>query len=441
MAQVSYLFIDTNILLHFRPIIEIPWHDFVQGDQIVLIITRGVVRDLDKHKNINPSDKIRSRARRVLKEIEEWAKNSNGSEIRPKVIVAVSYNLPTIDFRAFNLDQDWSDDYLLSLIKSFQLDSKETSVWIVSDDTAIRIKAQHIAIPPLVLDEIYRLPSEVDPLELENEQLRQKVLKLSVPATPELKIEFSDSKDFIRFSIPPVPKQQELEKDISAKIEATKTKHPPYAEDRFLGARMAFAAPATHEIERYNAALPKYYAEYEAFLRQSALNDIRGSLTFEFNLQLRNMGKAPADDIDIRIHFPDGMSFHGEDRPTNLARDPEPPPPPKSEFQLANEKLMISIAPEMFPSFGESAFRKPEIVAPAPNVSSARIKKTNSYEVSFTVKRVKHGFVESLGSLAFFFDRLQDVQSFEADYIVNAANMPEDSKGKIRFAFVSSEAP
>lgn len=441
MSQASYLFLDTNILLHFRPITEIPWHEIVPGDLIELIITQGVIRDLDKHKSTNHSEKIRSRARGLLKEIEEWSKESDGFEIRPKVKVRIRCELPTIDLSEANLDQSWSDDYLLALIKSFQLGPGKPSVWIVSDDTGIRIKAQLLAIDSLSLNEAYRLPSEVDPIALENERLKQQVLKLSVQSVPNLAIEFSNGKDFIRFPIPTVPNQQELERDISEKMEALKEKHQPCPEDQFLGVALGLAAPSKQEIEQYNAALPKYISAYENYLRKSASIGIRRSLTYEFALQLRNKGRAPADDVDIRIHFPDGMSFLEEDEPSGWLSEPKPPLPPRSEIQLANDKLMVPFVLPEIPHLLDNINLYPRIVGQVPNVSKVKIKRINSYEISCSVKRLKHGYSVSLGSLTFYVDRLQDVRSFEADYLVNAANMPEDSKGKIRFAFVSAGLP
>ena len=160
MAKVSHLFIDTNILLHFRPISEIPWNTLVQGTRIELIITQGIIRDLDKHKNTNSSMKIRARARRALNEIEAWAANATGFEVQPNLVVKIHAGIPTIDFTEYNLDRNWSDDYLLATIKSFPRASSEDLVWIVSDDTGIRIKAKQLGIDPLVLDDAYRLPQE-----------------------------------------------------------------------------------------------------------------------------------------------------------------------------------------------------------------------------------------------------------------------------------------
>ena len=290
MAKVSHLFIDTNILLHFRPISEIPWNTLVQGSRIELIITQGIIRDLDKHKNTNSSMKIRARARRALNEIEAWAANATGFEVQPNLVVKIHAGIPTIDFTEYNLDRNWSDDYLLATIKSFPRASSEDLVWIVSDDTGIRIKAKQLGIDPLVLDDAYRLPQEKDPLKVENERLKREVLKLSTPFRPDLKIEFLDSKDFVRFQLPAVPNEQEVEHELSAKLEVLKKKYGPRTEDTLARLHLTLEVPSKQEIEKYNTALPKYYSAYEQYLRQISLNEIRRLLTFKFTL--RQIGRA-----------------------------------------------------------------------------------------------------------------------------------------------------
>jgi hypothetical protein len=440
MGQTVHLFIDTNILLHFHPINELPWDQIVQGDRIELIVTHVVVRDLDKHKNSNPSEKIRARARRVLNQIEGWTRSADGFEARPGVYIRTSFEVPTIDFNAYNLDDRWSDDCLLAIIKSFQLATGETLVWIVSDDTGIRIKAQYLGIKPLGLEDAHRLPLEPDPLELENNRLRQQVLKLSAPPIPALEVEFPDGQDFVRFPLPNAHNTEDVEHDVSSKLQEMKKKYRPYSEDDFLSLGMPLLTPKKQEIERYNAALPQYYSDYENYLRKIAFIDIRHSLTYEFSLQLSNVGRAPADDVDVQIDFPDGFSFREEDDQSESIKEPEAPPFPRSELQIARDSFMASSGPLGFPHSTGSLLRNLGTVSPPPNVSSATIRRTKSYEVSYRVRRLKHGFSVSLGTLAIYFGMYEDVQSFEADYEINAANMPENSKGKLRFAFVAPQA-
>jgi len=61
------IFLDANILLHFRPIHEICWNDVVGACSVTLVISQPVLDDLDAVKDSpNQVLHMRRRARTVL---------------------------------------------------------------------------------------------------------------------------------------------------------------------------------------------------------------------------------------------------------------------------------------------------------------------------------------------------------------------------------------
>ena len=66
------LFLDSMLYLHYRAVEEIDLCAQFRTDTLTVVIPRIVLRELDKHKTTHPSSKVRERARRILKKIEQW---------------------------------------------------------------------------------------------------------------------------------------------------------------------------------------------------------------------------------------------------------------------------------------------------------------------------------------------------------------------------------
>jgi hypothetical protein len=150
---------------------------------------------------------------------------------------------------------------------------------------------------------------------------------------------------------------------------------------------------------------------------------------FFCSLYLVNSGGAPAQNIDVHLHFPDGMDiFDTKHLPPEFQTPvpPEPPRKPRSWSEYITESLNIGIAPAIFNRLGNYNME-------VPNVSSPTIQKSFSYDVDYDVTRLKHGYQECLGELLIVFNVKQSVKSFHAEYIVTADNLPFKQSGRLNF--------
>src|SRR5260370_41677048 len=57
-----YCFFDTNILFHFTTFHDVNWLKFLNVTHVYLILTRHVLRELDKFKDDGPAPRRRTRA-------------------------------------------------------------------------------------------------------------------------------------------------------------------------------------------------------------------------------------------------------------------------------------------------------------------------------------------------------------------------------------------
>lgn len=63
---MKYLFLDTNIFLHFQNFEQIPWGNLVGDDDFKIIVSDIVAGEIDKHKD-GARGKIQKKAKVISK--------------------------------------------------------------------------------------------------------------------------------------------------------------------------------------------------------------------------------------------------------------------------------------------------------------------------------------------------------------------------------------
>ncbi len=183
------------------------------------------------------------------------------------------------------------------------------------------------------------------------------------------------------------------------------------------------------EILEYNSDLDIYYRDYKEYLIKKEEYENIILRTIKISIWLVNMGTAPAEDIDILMHFPDGFTLLIEEDFPTPPESPLPPSPPMTQIDklLSHTNL-----------WGDS-FLSPQInlphfidhLEPPPNVTVPRIKRTNSYDVNIHVQRVKHLLKVKFDELVIMFNSYEDAQSFRLNYEILAANLPHKTEGAL----------
>ena len=92
-------------------------------------------------------------------------------------------------------------------------------------------------------------------------------------------------------------------------------------------------------MERFNDALPRYYAEYDDYTSRLAewLERLRLSATFVVELQ--NDGSATATDVDVTLRFPEGITVCRLCDFPDKPKEPEPPRRPGASAMTTRSPL------------------------------------------------------------------------------------------------------
>jgi hypothetical protein len=434
-------FLDTNIFLHYQPVEQIDWLSVLEAEAVTLVVSPVVIRELDRLKD-GPSGtkRAKERARRALSWLSELWSEELTAVVREGVTMEYHTNEPNIDFNAYGLSRDWNDDQLIATILAFRNKAPYEGLLLVTRDVGPRLKAQSHGVRTVRIPETYELQDEVDPAEQRIRELERE-LRETRNAIPQLGLRFqgSDNRKIIVLPAPKTELQPWLDHEIArARARFPKreypTTRPASQKESFnsgtvadLLAQQGYNAPPREEIERYNNELDGFYSRYERYLRSVFDAETITSRSVTLTFELFNKGTSPAEEIELSLHFPDEFELlKADDLPKNL-EPPQPPEPPRTRAQLAmgslNLGLQIPYHTPPIPSFPS--------LGPPPNVSGARIRRAESYDVTFTIGRLKHHREVSFESLHVLFESHEQAHSFGIDYRILAANMPRETSGKL----------
>lgn len=215
---MTCLFIDTNILLHFKTFDEINWKKITEDD-VRLIIAPIVLDEIDKHKN-HQNPRTARRAKMIADKFEQYV---NG-EMGKIALQIVTRRPPTIYFEENQLDPKYQDDCLLAAILHFKSEQPEANAHLVTDDIGARMRAGTLGIQTIKLRADLRLPEQADKQSREIEQLKADIIKLK-DRIPKIRLRFQNGLLLLKHEvIIPTKTFAEYEKVEMLKI---KTNAPP----------------------------------------------------------------------------------------------------------------------------------------------------------------------------------------------------------------------
>lgn len=416
------IFLDSNILLHFKSFIDIDWIKVCEDSKCKIVIAPIVIEELDKIK-IGNDDKSK-RARKILTRIENIIENKK-TEIRKNVEFEVLQSRPGDETLKLNrLDYRKQDDQLLASIIEYREQHQGDLIYLCSFDIGPRLRSPQYDINVIKLSEDFLLPFKENEIDRHIRELQREnaLLKSRIPKPVLL---FENEQEFIKVKL--AKNNIELAQFIQQNINDIKNKYP-YMEYRETSTINPFASLASltlvskDQIERYNSDLDLFYSRYAAYLQELYEYEFKSHLSIKINLILTNEGNTPAEEVDVYCHFPDGFDLINEDDLDEPPNKPIPPSTPKSRLEGLGS---FNIRP-FIPDIG-----RPYL----PNLNKPTIKKTNSYDVSFYRKYVKHHTLYPLDTLVAIYKDYDSVINFSMDYTIMAGNIQEPVTGKLNILY------
>ncbi len=423
-----FAFLDTNTLLHYRRFSEVDWPSELSSPTVTIIILPTVIDELDALKSEHQLKHIRTRAKSLCQHVLELTVDGDPVALKSNVRLQLT---PDSASPTNQEVESGGDDRILSDVQEHARAHPGARHVLVTADTGLTLRARRRALEVVSLRDALLLPDERDLLERQVQTLRAQLADLE-NNLPNLHLVVGNNSD--RFNCELDPDLEPTAGLIAQRMAEVRAKYPKLKsstefdgialDSPFAKAIAALQANPLHtvlpkDVDQYNTGLDSFYVDYERYLPALIEHENNVRRTARLELTLRNDGGAPAEDVDIMLHLPDGFEvFDAEERP-------EPPPAPKPPIRPN------SLA-ERFGAAGGIGLRIPSLthLGPPPNVSVPTIKKTNSYRVDFHVRNLKHGFAVALRPLFLAFPT-GGVRSFAFEYALAPSNHPKPACGKI----------
>ncbi len=340
---MKYLFLDTNIFLHYRHFEDIPWKTVV-CDDFTLVVAPIVLDELDKHKD-REKGKIQKRAKRVSSLLYEVL--MNGKECK----VPILYCKEPVPSKEDSEKMDLSTNDNRLILSALKSEYNISDIIIISGDKGIQFRAASNGLAHILLPDTYRLPPEKTDEEKEIERLKEE-LKAVTERVPEPGICFPDGSSRLiieRYREPDIANLVEekmlpiLEKCPPRKKEIEK----PCSELQALAFAMSEFGGLSYE--GYDEDRDKYLQEERTLLELQTKRDSLEERFKKVSFTLFNNGKAEIGSEVIYIKLPDTLKVYSR-KESRDSHEYLPPVKPSIMFrgELRETARQISMLPTPF---------------------------------------------------------------------------------------------
>jgi hypothetical protein len=321
------IFLDTNVMLHFRRIDEVDWCKLAGIGTCDLVATPLLFRELDAQKALNPSSKLRRRAGEAIDYLANLLDRPAPIEIRDNVCLAIMDHEPLIDFTAHRLTRELGDDQLIASALDYS-NRTGRAVGIATGDRGLALKIRSRPVTLVRMPDKLRLPPAAEADATKMRQLKREIAELKL-RQPKLALSFGNGTTRVLMTRPRMPEE-------IATLEQVKAGYRPLslpttvAYDRYAELLAPGDSPSAYSryvAEQYNGELERFFESYAEYV--SAYEAWRESVsrTFELDFLLHNRGRGPATNIDVHITFPEALGLFDVDSVPQRPTAPDPPDP------------------------------------------------------------------------------------------------------------------
>ena len=427
--EVAVLFLDTNILLHFRPLQEIDWRSVAGLKTVRLVICLPVLDELDEKKHDRNMGK---RARSAIAQIDEI--KSQGGQVVDDVTLETFGDPDKVE--------GIGDDAIIQHASQYASSHEAERMVVVSNDRGMRLRCGLRNIECITLDEKWEKPFEDESDRkrrlAEEERYRLKNCRPDFSLLGQVAGDHTQppSREVSVVLVKPAGPQV----DLPARMAHIKDIYPKRNRDGlfFAGMKLSTSISGTpDQIDRYNAELDDYYTRCEAALESHNKEAEALARSFCFDLHLDNDGSAPGNDVEIYVRFPGFVTVQPPDQDViGRVPMPDPPGPPGPLADMIRTSLEpSSILRSLYPS-ALLDMKLPHNVS-APTFHHV----DDGTEVRQSVQRSKHLHSLSLASLRVAYPAWDSVKPFHAGVSIYCDELPDPVEHKLVFGVsVSKEA-
>jgi hypothetical protein len=363
MIKILYFFPDTNLFIQCRPLEQLDWSTWVSSDEIHLIVSRPVQREIDNLKD-HGRDRVKKQARKISSIFRDIITGADGYklvlDIAPQVKLFIESScLPSPELTN-RLDYSKSDDELVGCLHAYRASNPKLDARLLTHDTGPMGTAKMLSIPFVEIPGNWLLPPESTDIERENKRLASELERLK-KVEPCFKIACIDDRknkfdslnsEYHQFEPLEEHEISEFMDMIKVKIPLATNFHPKEPDNYLLpglalGLRIGrtYVSPTDDEITKYrDDAYPAWLNKCKSILRNLHITLQHETDYPLFNFEIVNEGNRPGKDVlvtftakgdfKIRPEKSKGDLEQGSENSSKInIRLPAPPVPPQGRWR------------------------------------------------------------------------------------------------------------
>lgn len=302
---MKYLFLDTNIYLHYQDFQQIPWNKLLGIEaQYTIVVVPKVHAELDEKKD-SAKGKIQKRAKKISSKLYEILINHEKTKI--PVLRCKATNPTEEDRRLFDLSR--SDNMII--LTALKSGWKKDDIIIVSADKNIQFTAEDFGLGHYLMEDEYLLPPEQDEKDIEIQRLKHELEQLKTRySSPAVLFDSGDNEKILNR-----PLLRNIDEELKCAMDEVIFNFPEATTDNYS---KVIADPSylfTHEIdaakiEAYNKEREEYIKEEYEYKRLMITKEITDASFQKLSFKVINNGTAPTGDMMIFLRFPDNVKLY-----------------------------------------------------------------------------------------------------------------------------------
>lgn len=356
---MKHLFVDSNLFLQCRDIVDLPWKDLANGDDIELIIPRAVQEEIDKLKN-DGNNRRAKRARNANSYLRRIVMSDDDRitvcEQSPRVELICVPSLETYkhDGQRVVLNPSRADDSIILEMLAYREAYRDRPIALLTNDTNPMLTAKRAGLSFIEIPETWLLGPEPDERDKKLRALEARLTELE-RSHPEIQFGPIDGGAETMQIVATITKYAPLTAEsIDNLVEQIKATYPmqtsfdekPSARRTALSALAAasgdiYVPPTEIEIQKYQE---KEYPDWLRLVRHrlETFSELLETEThkIDFAFAVTNIGHVPADHVIVRIEASHGLALllqpdndGDDDDATDLFSFPRPPAAPSGTYR------------------------------------------------------------------------------------------------------------
>jgi hypothetical protein len=351
------LFVDTNFFLQCKAIPEIDWDQVTDDDTVELIVARPVQEEIDRLKN-DGNGRRAKRARKTNSLFREMIVSTNDNRswsVGEKIITLVfaePFSILELQRHGIGLDLSRPDDIIIASLIYYNMSISNENVSLLTHDTNPMLTCKQNGVPFVPIPDDWLLPPEMDDRDKKIVQL-QADLRNAVNRDPKVEVDFNiDGVDFCTGAGDVCVKMMErlspeqvtelvLEMESLNPMKINFSQVDDFSDGLRLGSRGSFKKyepPSVADISRYQKEeYPEWIENVRSFFETYTEHYNHISILRPFTLTLKNVGRAPIENMILEFELLEGGTFGSPDIKNSQVTKPRhdvplPPEPPKGKW-------------------------------------------------------------------------------------------------------------